>query len=31
VADAAIHTVEHLFGPEERLTVTAVLLLLEEH
>ncbi|MFN4039558.1 MAG: hypothetical protein ACK4IB_09485 [Erythrobacter sp.] len=31
VADAAIQTVEHLFGPEERLTITAVLLLLEEH
>lgn len=31
VADAAIRAVEHQFGPEERLTVTAVLLLLEEH
>jgi hypothetical protein len=31
VADAAISAVDHLFGPEERLTVTCVLLLLEEH
>ncbi|MFN3989069.1 MAG: hypothetical protein ACK4IS_02295 [Erythrobacter sp.] len=31
VADAAIGAVEHLFGPEERLTITCVLLLLEEH
>ena len=31
VADAAVSTVDHLFGPEERLTVTCVLLLLEEH
>lgn len=30
VADAAIQTVEHRFGKEDRLTVTAVLLLLEE-
>ena len=31
VADAAVSAVDHLFGPEERLTVTCVLLLLEEH
>lgn len=31
VADAAITAVDHQFGPEECLTVTAVLLLLEEH
>lgn len=31
VADATISAVDHLFGPEERLTVTCVLLLLEEH
>lgn len=31
VADAAITAVDHLFGPEERLTLTCVLLLLEEH
>lgn len=31
VADAAVAAVDHLFGPEERLTVTCVLLLLEEH
>lgn len=31
VADAAITAVDHLFGPNERLTLTAVLLLLEEH
>jgi hypothetical protein len=31
VADATVQSVEHLFGPEERLTITAVLLLLEEH
>lgn len=31
VADAAITAVDHQFGQTERLTVTAVLLLLEEH
>lgn len=31
VADAAVSAVDHLFGPEERLTITCVLLLLEEH
>ncbi len=31
VADAAITAVDHQFGPEERLSVTAVLLLLEDH
>jgi len=31
VADAAIRAVDHRFGIEERLTLTAVLLLLEEH
>lgn len=31
VADAAVTAVDHLFGPQERLTVTCVLLLLEEH
>ncbi len=31
VADAAVTAVDHRFGPEERLTVTCVLLLLEEH
>jgi hypothetical protein len=31
VADAAITAVDHQFGPEERLTLTTVLLLLEEH
>lgn len=30
VADACVTKVEHLFGPAETLTVTAVLLLLEE-
>lgn len=30
VADACVTKVEHLFGPTETLTVTAVLLLLEE-
>jgi hypothetical protein len=30
VADAAITSVDHFFGPQERLTITAVLLLLEE-
>lgn len=31
VADAAITAVDHQFGPNERLTITAVLLLLEDH
>ncbi|MGY6552158.1 MAG: hypothetical protein ACXIT4_09740 [Erythrobacter sp.] len=31
VADATITAVDHMFGPEERLTITAALLLLEEH
>jgi hypothetical protein len=31
VADAAITAVDHQFGPDERLTLTAVLLMLEEH